>query len=267
MSLFGFLKKKDAAFYIEGGETAFSAGELGEAEKCFSRALELAEEKKEYTSIGIATFKLGEVAEKQDKSAIAEKYFTAAFRHHQDLEEGEESAKCLLRLGIVCFKQRRLEESTQIFGTAEKYFHDEDPDHPGVAESLTWLAKSCMTGKHFPMAEKHARKAISAIQTRKGDDEALGELWKLAGECCAAQNKNAEADAAFKNALTIYDGHHDSAGQLGLCSCLHAYGRWLIGQNKRDEAAEVMQRAWRICEEIPGYLEEAELASELAKFC
>jgi hypothetical protein len=52
---------------------------------------------------------------------------------------------------------------------------------------------------------------------------------------------------------------------LELCSCLHAYGRWLKRQNKKDDAAEMMQRAWRICEEFPGYLEEGELAAELAQ--
>lgn len=265
MGLFGFLKKKDAAFYVESGETALAAGQFDEAEKCFAKAIELAEEKKEYKPIGTATLRLGEIAERQDKIAIAEKQFTKAFRHHQDLEEDEDAAKCLMKLGIVIFKQRRLGESTQLFGTAQKFFQDVDPNHTGVAESLMWLSKSCMGEKHFPMAEKHARTAIGFVETRSSDDEMLAELWTLTGQCCVEQNKNAEAEEAFKKAVSIYDKHLSTAKQLELCSCLHAYGRHLTKQNKKSQAKEVMQRASKICQDTPGYLEEAELASDLAK--
>ncbi len=265
MNLFGFLKKKDAAFYVESGEEAFKSGNLDEAEKCFDKAIELAEEKKDYKPIGIATLKLGLIAQKQDKIAIAEKHFSKAFRHHQDLEEYVEAADCLLKLGKVCFKQRRLGESTQVFGTAHKFYADEDPNHPGVSESLMWLSKSCLAEKHFPMAEKHARAAIAAQEARTDSEhESLAEMWNLVGQSCVEQNKNADAEKAFKNALAIFEKHESAETQLDFCSCLHAYGRLLIKQNKKKDAKEIMQRASKISEAVPGYLEEAELASELS---
>lgn len=265
MNLFGFLKKKDAAHYVEAGEEAFKSGNLDEAEKCFNKAIELAEEKKEYKPIGVATLKLGLIAEKQDKIAIAEKQFSKAFRHHQDLDEFEQAADCLLKLGKVCYKQRRLGESTQVFGTAHKYYSDEDPNHAGVSESLMWLSKSCLAEKHYPMAEKHARSAIAAAEARAGaEHESMAEMWSLVGQSCIEQDKNADAEQAFKNALKIFDKNESSSAQLDLCSCLHAYGRLLIKQNKKAQAKEVMQRASKICEAVPGYLEEGELASELS---
>lgn len=267
MNLFGFLgKKKDAAHFVESGSEALQSGQLDEAEKNFSRALELAEQKKDYTNMGISTFNLGVIAEKQDKIAIAENHFSKAFRYHQDIDEWEAAADCLLRLGIVCFKQRRLGEATQIFGTAQKYYQDEDEKHPGISQALVWLAKSCMEEKQFPMAEKHARTAVATAESQRGkDDESLAAMWLLVARSCVEQNKNAEAEQAFKNALAIHDKHQSNENALELCACLHAYGRLLSKQSKNEEAKEVIQRASQICEEVPGYLEEAELTADLSR--
>lgn len=269
MNLFGFLgKKKDTAHFLESGQEALQSGRLDEAEKNFAKALELAETKKDYTNMGVSTFNLGVVAERQGKIAIAENHFSKAFRYHQDMDEWEAAADCLLRLGIVCFKQRRLGEATQIFGTAQKYYQDESENHPGISQALVWLAKSCMEEKQFAMSEKHARNAVASTESQRGtDDISLAAMWTLVARCCVAQNKTDEAETAFKTALAIYDKDQSNGNDqfLDRCGCLHAYGQLLVKQNKSAEAKEVLQQASKICEEVPGYLEEAELATDLSK--
>ncbi|HEY9783793.1 MAG TPA: tetratricopeptide repeat protein [Candidatus Obscuribacterales bacterium] len=267
--LFSFLgPKKDAKYYVGTGDEQLEKGQLEQAEKLFAKALELAEESKDYDSEVIARFKLGAVAESQNRLAVAETHYNKAFRYFQDGEEWMQAADCLMRLGKICYRQRRLSEATQLFGYAQKYFEDEKADPALISQALDWLGTCCMEERNFAMAEKHLRSSIArAVEASSGDDTLISK-WKRIGVCCAEQGKEVEAQEAFKSCLSIYEKKGDDvlhAEAIEVCSCLHEYGRLLLRGGKKEKAKDLLARAEKLCEAYPGYLQEAELADELAK--
>ena len=78
------------------GEEDYSA-----AEKHFAKALEMAEEVKDYDNIAISSEKLGDICARQGKNAVAETHYRKAYRTHEDSEDFDETAECLIKLGEV----------------------------------------------------------------------------------------------------------------------------------------------------------------------
>lgn len=268
--LFSFLgPKKDAGYYLENGEELANQGKLDEAEKALSRALEMADEDKDYDRAASARVKLGRLAETQNRLAVAEAHYNKAFRHYQDEEEWEMAGNLLLWLGTICRKQRRRDEAIQLFGTAQKYFMDVNCDALLIADAAERLSGCCLEDNNFQMAEKHLKTAIEK-RSEKVDahDLSISRLWKHMGVSLAGQNKDKDAEEAFKKSLAIHEKNtenEDRESSIDLCSCLHEYGRLLLRLNRKKEAKEIMERADKVCQEVPGYLLEADLADDLKK--
>lgn len=282
--LFSFLgPKKDVKQTIQEGDECRDAGQLDQAERSFTKALEMAEAAKDHNATGIALFKLGQLAELQHRTPLAESYYNKCYRCHEDSEEWEAAADCLMRLGVIYYTQRRIRDATQLFGVAQKHYQSENNEHPALSESSAWLAECCMEQRQYGMAEKHIRASISyAEQKLSAEHPSIAPRWAKLGVACLRQDKgkekDSEAEAAFQRALAIFEqfsttgdniasadgGTATNEYMIDFCSCLHQYGRLLAKNNNPLSAKERLQKAVQISEKYPGYLEEAELVTEIA---
>lgn len=278
-SLFSFLgPKKDAAYFIDNGAELIAAGRPTEAEKALNKALELAEENKDYERAAQARLKLGSLAESQFSLAVAEAHYSKAFRHYQDEEVWITAADCLMRLAAICQRQHRLSEATQYYGHAHKYYSEESAAVEKIALASRHLGECCLESGSHAMAERHFLAAIEKISAIEKIDiehprEVLAPLWRLVGSSRAGQGKNDQAEEAFKRSLSIFDDLGmqtplESTGKkeiaLDLCACLHEYARLLLSLDKKAEGEKLLERANALCSEVPGYLLEADLNDELA---
>lgn len=269
--LFGWLgAKKTAASYVEAGLKALSEEDYNSAEKHFAKALEMAEEAKDYDNIAISSEKLGDLCARQGKNAVAEIHYRKAYRTHEDSEDFEETAECLIKLGEVYRKMSRTPEAEQIFHYAmqiyQQHFGAEDQR---VARAASCLASTSLDQKLWEEASKLYERAAKIYKAQLGGDHHhSADAVASIALCHANRQDYASAIKHFQEATEVYariGADQDGARAHSVCSCYHEYGRIFLAQSKLQEARQHLQKAMEIADQFPGYLNEGDLAEDLKK--
>lgn len=274
MGLFGWVSEvlgtKKVDQWVQQADEAAAEEDYAYAEKCYGRALEMAEESKNYHFTAIAAFGAAKACEKQNKNVVAEKHYTKAFRTWEDSEEWEQSAEALEELARLLRSQRRLSEAEGLHKYALKMLQEKfQSDDLKVILSSRKLSECLIEKKAFGEAEGVLTKLISQSEkTPPSPTFVPNALFDLA-RCYVEQGREADAEAAYTRALGLYDKLEDlSFDQAGVkaAACAHEYARCLVRQNKTDPAKSIYSRALALAEAHPGYLGEGELLDESAKY-
>jgi tetratricopeptide (TPR) repeat protein len=265
----GLLAKKTPAFYIDQGEKSLAAGNLAQAEKDFSKALELAEESKAYDAVALSSRQLGSICESLDKLAVAETHFRKAYQTHEDSEQHQASADCLMLLGKLYHKQRRFPDAEQVLQYAMAIHQSHFGQRaPGIAKAASCLAESYLARGNFQEAEKLLSRAVEIEEGLGQDPRQLAiDTFGLAS-AYAGQSKDKEAIAAFEKAGKYFDqvsAEFDAGLAHKACACWHHFGKFLAQRDKKQQAMAALQKASTFADQFPGYLEEADLAELKAK--
>jgi tetratricopeptide (TPR) repeat protein len=269
--LFGWLgAKKTAGTYVEAGLKALGEEDYNTAEKHFAKALEMAEEAKDYDNIAISSEKLGDICFRQGKNAVAETHYRKAYRTHEDSEDFDETAGCLIKLGEVYRKMARTPEAEQVFHYAmqiyQQHFGAEDQR---VARAASCLASSSVDQKLWEEAGKLYERAAKIYKAQLGSDHYHSADAVANMALCYANCKDfANALKHFQEATEVYTrigADQDGATAHSVCLCYHEYGRTYLAQNKSQDARPHLQKAMEIADRFPGYLNEGDLADDLNK--
>lgn len=261
--------KKTHAYFMEQGAKAVENEQWSEAEKEYSRALEMAEEAKAHTEIAQISLQLARINERLDKLAVAEPHYRKAYQTHEESEEFNDAAQCLVLLGRLYYKQRRYPDAEQVLQYAMAIYQQQFGQHyEGIAEAATTLA-DCLIGRsNYAEAEKLLLRAVNIDETSKGDNNLVlaTEVHKLA-LCFDKQDKDGDASYNYKRAIGIYEKNAASLTRQQAhqaCACYHDFARHYLKLNKSADARPLLDRASALCEEHPGYLDEADVAEKLA---
>lgn len=261
--------KKTHSHFMESGARALAEGDYQQAEKDYSKALELAEEIKAHDAVAEIYLALATITEHLDRLAVAEGHYRKAYQTYEDNEDFSNAAHCLMELGALYYKQRRLPDAQQVLEYAIAIYQQHfGSNHPGIAESATVLADCLMAERSYAEAEKSISRAIAIDENRRAENDPAraSKLHKL-GLCYDHQNKDAEAEATYQKAIAFYklasaDFTKVTAHQA--CACYHDLSRFYLSRNKPNQAAPYLNEAMRLADQYPGYLDEADLADKTA---
>lgn len=260
--------KKTYAHFMDEGAKAVENEQFSEAEKNYTKALEMAEEAKAHTAIAQISLALARINERLDKLAVAEGHYRRAYQTHEESEEFDDAARCLIFLGRLYYKQRRYPDAEQVLHYALAIYQQQYGQHyEGIAEAAVTLA-DCMMGQNsYEEAEKLLMRAIS-IDERKGEDHpALArQLHKLA-VCLDKQQKDGDAAKHFAKAVEIYKKQEATFNKEvahDACYCYHDFARHYLRLGKSTDARPLLEKAMELAEKHPGYLDEADLAEKTA---
>lgn len=256
--------------WVEQADAAAADEDYAGAERAYARALEMAEETKNYHYIAITAYGCARACEAQNKNVTAEKHYTKAFRTWEDSEEWEKSAEALLELARLQRTQRRLPEAEQLYRYAAKLLLEKFP-HQDARLMVTnrKLAECLFEKKSYSEAEGLLQRLIAGAEQSPPDELFIPHTLFDLGRCLVEQQKDAEAEAAFARAHEMFSASPELASnQTGVKAAAnaHEYARCLVRQNKSDKAQTVYSQAIKLAEEYPGYLGEGELIDEAAKF-
>lgn len=274
MGLFGWVSEvlgtKKVDQWVEQANESAAEGDYAYAEKCYARALEMAEETKNYHFIAIAAYGAAVACEKQNKNVTAEKHYTKAFRTWEDSEEWEQCAEALEELARLLRSQRRLSEAEGLHKYALKILQEKfQPDDIKVIESSRKLSQCLIEKKAFGEAEGVLTKLISQTEKSPHSPTFVPHALCDLARCYVEQGREADAEGAFARALELYDKLEDfSVDNSGVkaVGCAHEYARCLMRQNKTDPAKSIYSRALALADAHPGYLGEGELIDESSKY-
>lgn len=263
------LAKKTHGYYMDLGARALSADNLPEAEKNYTRALELAEEAKAHDAVAEISKQLGFVCQKLDKLAVAETHFRRAYQSHEDSDQYAASADCLMLLGSLYQKQRRFPDAEQVLQYAmsihQSHFGNQAP---GIVKAASCLAECYLSRGSFAEAEKLLTRAIEIEESKAGDKAQLAVDNYMLALAYAGQAKGQAAEAAFNKAGQLFDRLTESStAELAhkACACWHHLGKFLCDAGRSKEAVFALDKALSLAEQFPGYLDEADLADMKAK--
>jgi len=175
----------------------------------------------------------GAILAREPRNAIAAHLFGLALKDGGDWKEGERWLRFSIELepqrgefhanlGNLLRKQRRYERARQSYEQALKLLPDHRAARHGLALTLTELSR-------YAEAEYQCR-ALLAGNTR--DPEA----WVLLGMALAHQDQNAEAEAAYRQAIALDPGNAVAQHNLGA----------LLVHLERPEALEVLDSARKL---------------------
>src|SRR5437868_7009143 len=106
LGIFGLGSKKPADF-LNSAIEARDAGKVDQSERELSKAIELAEESKDYDTLGHASFMLGELLREADNKLAAEKNFRRAVQVFDDSDDNPNLAKSLTAIADLYFSMTR----------------------------------------------------------------------------------------------------------------------------------------------------------------
>jgi tetratricopeptide (TPR) repeat protein len=260
--------KKTYTHYIEQGAQALQNGNYQEAEKEYTKALEMAEEAKAHKEVAVAAMALGRINEAMDKLAVAETHYRKGYSTHEENEEYDDAAKGLLALGRLYYKQRRYPDAEQVLQYALAIYQQQFGSHyEGIADAANTLADCLMGRNSWDEAEKILIRAVSIDEDSKGKTNPIvGMEYHKLGVCADKQSKDSDAAYNFKRAMEVFDANkssfdRDSAHKA--TACYHDYGRHLTRLGKAAEAKSAYTKAMELAEQYPGYLDEGDLHDKL----
>jgi tetratricopeptide (TPR) repeat protein len=265
----GLLGKKTHTQYMQQAAQALTADNLAQAEKDYARALEMASELKAHDDIAEISKQLGRIAERTDKLAVAETHYRRAYQTHEDSEQHEATAECLILLGQLYYKQRRLPDAEQVLQYAMSVYQSQfGTNAEGIARAACCLADCYLSRNLYVEAEKLLKRAVQIADARNENDlpSTAVAQYKL-GICAAGQKKDDEADAAFKKAcaaLSKHENEFDSKLAHQACACYHQFGKFYLEHGKGAAARPWFDKATKLAQTYPGYLDEADLAERAA---
>jgi tetratricopeptide (TPR) repeat protein len=260
--------KKTARQFLESARQLRADEEITQAEKEYERALEIALETKDHDSVAEASFELAGVCQRLDKIAVAETHLRRAYQTWEDSEEWEHSANCLTELGKLYMAQHRLPDAEKMLQYSLAIYQQQfGGEHANLANTVGYLGDCYLKMKSYADAEKPLLRAVESAEKQEGSDNPAVALWlhKL-GNCYSFQEKPQEAEKTYKRAVAIYEQNKSSETKdsaLSVCACYHDFGRFYIGQKRKDEGRKLLKQAMEIAQGFPGYLGEADLADDL----
>ncbi|APR80730.1 TPR repeat protein [Minicystis rosea] len=141
-------------------------------------------------------------------------------------------------LGVLLRFAGRYREAASAYTRAEEIRTAHGQATPAVhCHNLSGLAAA---EGHYAMAEEHARRAI-ALREGDGDE---GDMLLLGGDLCglgdalAGQDRHAEAEEAYRRALTLY-ARSPRPQHPEVAYALHNLGDALVALGRRHEAERV----------------------------
>ena len=187
------------------GAACLALGELEAAAHSFGRALELATQGDDLLVLARATNNLGTIANLQGDRERALWHYRLAVPTFQRLGQHRGLAASYHNMAITFRDQGQLDEADEHERRAIEYATD------GAVPRLAAMgrvgrAEVALRRGDGRLAEATARHAIEEF-VRLGDPLNEGDAWRLAGAACAAQQRNADALAAFERALAIAREH------------------------------------------------------------
>lgn len=183
------------------GVAAFSIGELDQANRAFSLALELASQAEDLLLLARATNNLGTIANLQGRHEAALSHYRLALPTYQRLGQHRGLAESYHNMAITFRDLGELEEADEHERRAIEYAGD------GVAPRVAAMgrvgrAEVALRRGDAPLAEMTARLAAEELE-RLGDPWNEADAYRLVGLAQGAQSRFEGALAAFERALGI----------------------------------------------------------------
>lgn len=272
MGLFGWAgellgKKKAASDYLISGLEALEADDKDKAEKELAKAIELAEEEKDYDTLGDACLTLGKLHFEQAEKIRAEERLRRAIQVFDDSEDKPKMIESFNAISEVYISMHRLVDAEQTLRYSigiNQEIHG--PESANVANAADRLGDVYMMRKAYPEAENlfsHSLGIHQKIADVTGSDIAAA-LLKL-GTCMAEQEKFDEAQKVLATAAELLERRRkelDREDGITLSATYHELGRVYMQQGKNDKACEQFKKGMEACDEFPGYLGEGDLVED-----
>lgn len=135
-------------------------------------------------------------------------------------------------LGVCLRFAGRYDEALAAYERAAALRGGDDAQPAAHFHNLSGLASA---RADFVVAERWARRAIETRRTREDDDFALATDLCGLGDALAGQDRHDEAEAVYREALTIFAGS-TRTGHPEIAFALHNLGDTLVARGRFDEA-------------------------------
>ena len=233
----GLSKKVQAKTFIGAGRLAYALAEITAAEKMYMQAFSLFSETGDRWSIADTLFRLGCVAEHQDR------YNEAAEKHYQSLtlfqELGDEHgmADALYGLGMVAQNQDEYASSKECLHKS-LVLRRKVGDIQGVASSLTSLGRTAYYQGLVDEADKFFNESLTyrqALGNKRGIASSMSDLSGIA----QARGDYEQARSLLAQSLSLHESIGDTNGRFRDLECLAGVA---YDEGKFDEAEDLYQR-------------------------
>lgn len=218
---------------VAAGEVEEAEGRLDEAERYFRKALELGRKPRDRRAEGLALRRLGRVAMGRGDFEQAAGLYRAGFEVAEAQRDGEGAVVACQGMGNALVYQGRWEEAGEWYARGLRLAGEAPPTRD------RWLLESNLSvaarraGRLEESGEWLERAAATAALL--GDEEAKLYVENARGMLHAARGEHAEAEAAFRRALT------GTAPAALRGSVLTNLADALLARGRPDEAERVLR--------------------------
>jgi tetratricopeptide (TPR) repeat protein len=173
----------------------------------------------------------------------------------------------LLLMGKLYHKQRRLPDAEQVLQYAMSVYQSQFGNHAeGIGRAASCLADCYLDRNQFAEAEKLLRRAAEIADARNtADDTNAAVTFYKIGIASAGQKNDKDAEAAFKKAADVFtkrESTFDKKAAHDACACYHQFAKFYLARGQRAQARPLLDKATKLAEAYPGYLDEADLADQ-----